>query len=184
MRMHAILDAGVDPNQLMVTSGGWIVDEAGRLVSSETEDSPLVAALRNTNFDAMKALLERGADANLTPEGAEPPLVMAASSGRPAFVQVLLEYGAELERTGASGRTALLWAVRMNRVACAVYLYKAGAEQGALAIEWANALGFEKLSAALAVLAPHRRFATDTSTEVSSGAESRVSHAPGPCRKI
>jgi uncharacterized protein len=91
--MTELLDGGADPNAR--DRHAW---------------TPLLHAIHRRQFEAVRVLLERGADANARTE-AFTPLLMAAPEADPAFVKLLLSYGADPHARGNGGDTALSQAV-------------------------------------------------------------------------
>ena len=73
--------------------------------------TPLQHAVHTQQTAAVLALLERGADPDLTEPGNPTPLFMAADSADPMLVEALLDGGADPHRPGPGGRTALTQAV-------------------------------------------------------------------------
>jgi ankyrin repeat protein len=104
--MAVLLDAGADPNRRDAQST-W---------------TALMHAIHAQHADAVRLLLDRGADANipsvLIPREAEPehphgglPLLMAVVDGDPAFVSLLLAHGADPRVDGHDGAVVLTAAV-------------------------------------------------------------------------
>ena len=72
--------------------------------------TPLLHAIHKRRVDAVRLLLERGANPNQRVNMAT-PLLMAASDPEPAIVQLLLDHGADPKLKGTGGSTALSEAV-------------------------------------------------------------------------
>ncbi len=89
--------------------------------------TPLMAASKHGNIDAMRALLEAGADPNLPPRpGWDVPMHWAASG---KAVALLFEYGARVdERIAESGSTPLHWAAGNSRLDAMHALIRRGAD--------------------------------------------------------
>ncbi|HZS10079.1 MAG TPA: ankyrin repeat domain-containing protein [Blastocatellia bacterium] len=81
---------------------------------------------------ALKALLDRGVDANLREPKGRTLLILAASSDALPLetVKALLEHGADLNAKTPEGRTALDWAKLMGPTPVVELLAKAGAKEG------------------------------------------------------
>lgn len=90
--LNLLLDAGAAPNG--ITDPYCIV--------------PLMYAASNNDLDAIRLLLARRADVNLSCGDNYTPLVSAASSGQPEALKMLLEAGAQA--TGEPGSLALKYA--------------------------------------------------------------------------
>ncbi len=82
---------GADPN-LRGAARGW---------------TPLLHAVHVKGMDAVRALLNAGADPNVASESGRTPLMMAAGYGFPRITRLLLERGANPRATGPSGDVAL-----------------------------------------------------------------------------
>jgi uncharacterized protein len=91
--MTALLDAGAD---------------AAR--DRRTQWTPFLHAIHRRRLEAVRLLLERGADPNMRTESLT-PLLMAATEPDAAFVRLLLSYGADPRARGNGGATALSQAV-------------------------------------------------------------------------
>jgi len=71
---------------------------------------PLIEAAKTANYDAMKVLLEHGADPNWTPPGGAPAIIAAGGSlDTPRLTAILLEHGARADATGTLRRLLSEW---------------------------------------------------------------------------
>jgi ankyrin repeat protein len=73
--------------------------------------TPLQHAVHKEQADAVRVLLEWGADPDATQPGNGTPLFMAADSKNPSMVELLIDAGADAEWQGPGGRTPLTQAV-------------------------------------------------------------------------
>src|SRR5262245_4501585 len=96
--LRALLDEGTSPN---------------------TPDSPGVTPLMNasavSSIDAMKLLIDRGADVNAQNAFGSTALMWSASD--PAKARLLLDHGADVNKTTKIGRNALMIAALNNHSA-------------------------------------------------------------------
>jgi ankyrin repeat protein len=87
--------------------------------NSTTPTDKLFAVVQSGNIDAVKALLEKGANPNALKkigyEQYDTPLISAASVGNVDMVKLLLNKGAKVDIAGDDGETALVCAVACNR---------------------------------------------------------------------
>ncbi len=87
--IRKLLDAGADPNA--ADAGG---------------ETALMTAMRSGNIDAVKALLQHGADVKAKDAVTQQTALMwAVRSNFPAAVEILLEYGAEINARTRTGKT-------------------------------------------------------------------------------
>jgi uncharacterized protein len=86
-----LLDAGAD---------------AGIAARNDMRVQPLHAAVAARNLDAVRLLLDRGADPNARQQVGYTPLMGAAGSGRDDLVDLLLERGADAAAIAEDGKTA------------------------------------------------------------------------------
>ena len=80
--------------------------------------TPLMEACHASNYEAVKILLEHGADVNARDYCGETPLIYVVKSeghGQSEIVKLLLEYGADKNISGKYSGTALEKAKAMNR---------------------------------------------------------------------
>ncbi len=127
--VEALLKAGEDPNAVVSVTG----------------DTALMVAARTGKTDAIKTLLNHGADVNKTNSEGQTPLMWAASAKNAAAVEVLIEHKADLNAKThtapppkpldtifsapypVGGMTALLFAARQNDAQSANALIATGA---------------------------------------------------------
>jgi len=93
--MAALIDGGADLNARDASSR-W---------------TPLLHAIHRQQPEAVRLLLDRGADPNAAAPRRLTPLMMAADDPDPATVRLLLAHGADARVLGPGGRTALTQAV-------------------------------------------------------------------------
>lgn len=74
---------------------------------SQAMAGELAAAIRNGDAQAIRKLLDRGADANARDAGGNTPLILAALYAAPQCVELLLERGADAGAVNHAGATAL-----------------------------------------------------------------------------
>src|SRR5690606_1285666 len=118
------LAAGADPNE-----------------RSEEGQTALMLAARNGRPDAVRLLIERGADVNaVEPFRNQTALMWAAGEGNAEAIHLLVDHGAELEARSAGGFTALLFAVRDAQLDAVDALIERGANDDAVAPDGASAL--------------------------------------------
>ena len=130
--IQQLIDAGADPNG---------ADTRGR--------SALVAAISKSHHDAMKLLIEAGADVNL-PEsspGRSPLQLVIDEAPSIRSMEILLNAGADINQTDQRGESALASAAFMNRSDALQLLLERGADlgvvnnQGISPLEWARRQG-------------------------------------------
>jgi len=78
-----------------------------------------VARVAETNLDAMRLLVEHGADVNARTNWDATPLHIAAFNGRTAAAQFLLDHGADTTVRDQHGQTPLDLAMSKGHAACA-----------------------------------------------------------------
>jgi ankyrin len=92
----------------------------------------LYLAAVNGNPEAIRRLLDAGADANAVDPGGETTLMTATRTGVPAAMRVLLDRGARVDdREPEFGQTALMIGVREGHVAAVELLLAAGSNPNA-----------------------------------------------------
>merc|ERR1712187_887088 len=84
--------------------GNGFEDVSPRSLQGET---PLHCAVESGNFQAVRLLVELGADLNPSTAGVEPPLMLACRRGLAQAARLLVEMRADLEVTTPIGDTAL-----------------------------------------------------------------------------
>jgi ankyrin repeat protein len=144
---------GATPLSLACTNGGAAMIEqllkAGEnpnTVISEAGDTALMLAARTGKPDALKVLLDNGADPNKTNTEGQTALMWAVAEKNAAAAKTLIEHGANVNAQThklpppsmfqtifsapfpAGGMTALLYAARQNDLESASILIAAGAE--------------------------------------------------------
>lgn len=128
--IESLLKAGEDPNA--------VVSDAG--------DTALMLAARTGKPDALKVLLDHGADANKTNTEGQTALMWAVAEKNAAAAKTLIDHGADVNAQThklpppspfqlifsapfpAGGMTALLYAARQNDLESAKVLIEAGAK--------------------------------------------------------
>lgn len=137
--LRVLLDAGADVN----------------VASDEICFTPLMAAARSGQRDAVQLLLEHGADPNLTCQTGSTALVFAAKKGHPAVVTLLLGHGSDANAGEGSCGTSLMWAARNGHAEVVNLLLRAGAKANAAgksgvdALKWAEAGGHSEIARVL-----------------------------------
>ncbi len=98
--------------------------------------TPLMAAARADNGEAVRLLLAHDADPNRADRDGLTPLHAAAQTGDAALAEHLIAAGARLDAEDDAGRTPLWWAARLGRLSVVKLLLKhsasaiAGASDG------------------------------------------------------
>jgi ankyrin repeat protein len=97
--------------------GGGAAAQGGAAQSALSEvNKQLIAAARQGNAKAVKALLERDADVNAQNVKGSTALMIAANHGHVAAVKALLERGADVNVQNAQDITALIFAAQNGHV--------------------------------------------------------------------
>lgn len=114
-RVKALLAEGVSAQGGVP---GLADDAAGPTVAADGADAcrPLLAAVAAGQVEAVRLLLERGADANVVGADGRSALSVAALLGHVQVVGLLLKGGARVDAVGAHGNTALFDAVLLDHV--------------------------------------------------------------------
>ncbi|HKQ80374.1 MAG TPA: M56 family metallopeptidase [Blastocatellia bacterium] len=99
--------------------------------------SPLIGAAREGQLEAVRLLLDRGADPNLALGGEGTPLIAAAREGRADVVLLLLDRGASIDQTAPGAENALIQASMNGHLDVVKLLVARGADVNARA--WAGA---------------------------------------------
>ena len=102
--VQRLIDAGADPG---------VASRNGMQVQ------PLHAAVASRNLDAVRLLLDHGADPNARQQVGYTPLMGAAGSGRDDLVDLLLAHGADPALVAEDGKTALIAAREHGHTAMA-----------------------------------------------------------------
>lgn len=90
--------------------------------------TPLIWMLGLEDLDAMKLLLELGADPNqFVVGGVSPPLKLAAGGGKLEALRLLLDHGADPNLVYGN-RTPLMMAIQGSHIDCAELLLQRGAD--------------------------------------------------------
>jgi len=76
----------------------------------EGDGTPLIAAAREGRLDAVRLLLDRGADPNMAVPGDGNALIMAAREGHADIVALLLDRGASIDQIVPGDENALICA--------------------------------------------------------------------------
>jgi ankyrin repeat protein len=96
----------------------------------ETGRTPLHWACRGVHIDAVKYLIERGADVNARDNNGIAPLHSVASKGHLEAARILIDKGANLEHAMSNGETPLHLAAANGRKEVAALLAEKGAPLG------------------------------------------------------
>jgi hypothetical protein len=141
--MAALVEAGANPKAM---------DKRGR--------TPLMSAVQSRNAEAVRYLIDNGAEVNARDQLQGTALLRAAGAfGGLETVLVLLSAGAEVNVQDKNGMTPLMWAARWGDVERVEALLKAGAkvtardETGRTALDWARTQG-DKAAGTIAILQP------------------------------
>jgi len=77
-------------------------------------ETPLLAAIRNSNYDIVKALLTTGANVDAVATNGDTPLLMAIEKKNLELVKLLIKGGANLGLVSKKGETPLFKACSIN----------------------------------------------------------------------
>lgn len=91
-------------------------------------DTPLIAALANSDERFASFLLNKGADPNLAGSGGDTPLITAARVGYDDAIGWLLGLGAKVDQANRMGETPLIIAVQQREPRIVKLLLAAGAD--------------------------------------------------------
>jgi ankyrin repeat protein len=154
-KINQLLKEGADPNQTRNSNGLTLMFSAAwdnnvelmdllyqyggevDLPSGKHNVTPLVPACQENAFDAVKFLVDKGADANqrIVAAGNQSPIRFACKTGNVALVTFLLENGAQLEDTPDDGITPIIQAARSDHYDLVKFLIDQGADVNAYAVE-------------------------------------------------
>ena len=137
--LQILLDAGADieaEDKAERTALDWaiIMQSAEAEEILRENDAPsgaeksFIAAIQTNNIDAVKALLEMGADVNEPAYTTKTPLHYASHSRNKDILNLMLSEGADLEAKTEQGFTPLSYAVGLNHPDNCRVLLEAGAE--------------------------------------------------------
>ncbi len=122
-------------------------------------DTALIKALWERDSDAVKALLAKGADADLRDEFGYPVLVLAAGDGQTESVRALLDARADVKAKDPDSRTALMEGAESGVAEIVTLLLAKGAELDAQdALKWTALHGaafYGKVDTVKALIAAH-----------------------------
>lgn len=76
-----------------------------------SQSRPLLTAVKSNDFQAVKKLMEAGADPNIADEEGDPLLMNAALYASPQLMELLLAKGANPNARNKDGETVLMWSV-------------------------------------------------------------------------
>jgi ankyrin repeat protein len=110
----------------------WLLEHGAnvRVRSTNTLDNePIHAALAGQDYDAIRALLDAGADPNAVEHGGFTPLHQAADPGDVRLIELLLARGARTDAKDDRGRTPLDLALAGGHTIAAEALRRASAAQ-------------------------------------------------------
>jgi len=111
---------------------GQTLDEFRRAVAlRNSRAEALVEAVKLADLEAVKRLIDEGADVNAENQAGYTPLLAAASDGQVVIAKVLLSNGADVNKHNQHGRTLLHEASWNGHVSAAELLLANGAEVNA-----------------------------------------------------
>jgi ankyrin repeat protein len=104
-----------------------------RDVSLDTQDpfgqvAPIITAITKSNYNAVRELLEAGADVNLRGSRTETPLMVASYLGDARIVALLLQHGAQVNAQNQTGISPLIACAAAGHVDVAQTLLDHGAD--------------------------------------------------------
>ena len=97
------------------------------------------SAVQSGDHEAVRALLQSGANVNARDRYGQTALMLAAHKGHADVVTVLIEHGADLDVTAKYSLSALMLAVVAGHAEIARMLVRAGADRG---LQGSGAPGF------------------------------------------
>jgi len=141
--LQLLLDGGADiaaEDKAERTALDWaiIMQSAEAETILRENDAPsgaeksFIAAIQTNNIDAVKALLEKGADVNEPAYTTKTPLHYASHSRNKDILKLMLIEGAELEAKTEQGFTPLSYAIGLNHPDNCQILLEAGADVDAI----------------------------------------------------
>jgi ankyrin repeat protein len=106
-----------------------LIKKNPHIVNSEPllRETPLMVAVRFGNPEAVKILVENGADVNKKRNGTR-PLLLASTYGHLEVAKLLIESGAKVDAKDKSGFTALMCAARNGHLDVVKFLIEKGAD--------------------------------------------------------
>ncbi len=110
---------------IAMAPGNFPLDQAGR---GANEQTPLMAAARGGQMEAMRLLVAAGASAATTNRSGYTALMAGAESRKPEVVEYLLSQGADVNAATTEERTPLYYAVRNCDTPTVELLLSAGAK--------------------------------------------------------
>jgi ankyrin repeat protein len=118
--MARLLDAGAEPDAFVT-----VRDASGAVV----QGTALVAAANHGQLDAVRLMLDHGADPSLVDSDGSTPLMGAAMNGHAGVVRELAAWGADLDAAYLeTGATAFHLACRFNQPECVAALVELGCD--------------------------------------------------------
>jgi len=108
--------------------GGLAADPALVSIANDKGWTPLIVACFNQRIEAVKALLEAGADPNRCAAKGTTPLMYAKTrllhqtSGHYPLLELLIEHGADCQRTDGAGLTVLQYVEQAGDAQLAAYI--------------------------------------------------------------
>jgi ankyrin repeat protein len=125
--MGRLLDGGAEPDTFVAGRSGN---------KTIVQGTALVAAAGEGKLDAVRLLLDRGADPSLADSDGHTPLMAAAGHGHVGVVRELAARGAALDAARpADGGTAFHLACAQNKLACVVTLVELGCETASKTVD-------------------------------------------------
>jgi ankyrin repeat protein len=143
--MRLLLDAGADPDRVTPAAeglyagdrdGAWggnlALLEAARVGTTTTRKLAYRSVERGDSFEAVKLLLDKGADVNQADLAGVTALHVAAREGDLELIQMLVDRGAKLDRKDEYDKTPLDWTAETPSGAGGLTLLPARPEAAAL----------------------------------------------------
>lgn len=115
----AILMAGASKNDVQMMQRA--ISEG----ASANDSGALHTAARQGNYNALKFLLDAGANPNIPGYHNRTPLITAATYNRPRIIELLLEYKADPNLVDKHSKSAAFWAAANNHLSIVELLIKA-----------------------------------------------------------